>query len=167
MKSNLQHFKKHTACPLLSLPGIIAVPVAQDVKCNLKVQIHFPTRVQPTQLNPELLWGSVNAVEVAEFWPTVSVNLQRITADAPGCSAQLGSYSSWSKQTCFQILPCWVGHQRKQECRQRILSIRRWPMPWVVSIPVLLLQILQLRKVWGTGWEASNYQQHSTMPQVH
>lgn len=47
--------QKHTACLLLSLPGIVAVPVAQDIKCNLKVQIHFPNKVQPTQLHPELL----------------------------------------------------------------------------------------------------------------
>ena len=78
--------------------------------------MHVINKLQPTDLNPGLLWGP------CYFWiqhrylgsHQVPEHLHRTTLALLQDSDPSGGYS-WSKQTCFRKLPRWAGNQRKQQ----------------------------------------------------
>lgn len=164
MESNLQHFKKQTPHPLLFLPGIVAVPSAPRHKRQFKSSNSFNqtacSLLNWTQDGFEdfcYIWMQQGWLGSDQGYLKTSTELLRMLQDVGPI-----------RYLFFKIQRDLLPHNAKL-CRAPELAgtSPKDPLYQEVTHALCSLHILELPQVWGTGWEASNYQQHSTMHQVH
>lgn len=136
ISSGEQHarFQKHVAHPCFLFLVQQQCLVAQGIKYSLKVQIISPIRcslqnwIQNCFEDLQLLTKGIGKPP-ENYWNAPVLH----DSNRPG--SEDTRLSRQQRKNHLLSIPC----------------IRRWPMSWALSIPMLLLQILEFHKVWVQG----------------